>query len=98
MTAIFAQFDTGKAQVCGTEMVVADQAMIVDKKMRCQGGFRPVWLILALWVLLSHVLAMRVVMSKVRDAISAMRSDANTPAESSNARGVPIDRNPGGGL
>ena len=35
---------------------------------------------------------MRVLMNKVRDVISAMRSDANTTAESSNARGVPIDK------
>ena len=51
-----------------------------------------VWLILALWVLLSQVLAMRVVMNKVRDVICAMRSGVNTPTELSNARGVPIDK------
>ena len=42
-TAIFAQFDTGKAQVCSTEMVVADQAMIEDKKMALPWwGFWPI--------------------------------------------------------
>ena len=50
------------------------------------------WLILALWVLLSQVLAIRVVMNKIRDVIIAMRSDMNTPAELSDARGVPIDK------
>ena len=45
---------------------------------------------LVLWALLSQVLAMRVVMNKIRDVISSMRSDLNTPAELSNARGVPI--------
>ena len=35
---------------------------------------------------------MRVVMNKIRAVIGAMRSDANTPAESSDARGVPIDK------
>ena len=37
--AIFAQFDTGNAQECGTEMVVADHAMIEDKKMALPGFF-----------------------------------------------------------
>ena len=74
-------------------MVVADQTMIEGKKMALPGwGFWPIWLILVLWALLSQVLAMRVVMNKIRDVISAMRSGVSTPEELSKARGVPIDK------
>ena len=92
-TAIFAQFDTGKAQVCRTEMVVADQTMVEDKKAAMPGwSFWPLWLMQVLWALLWQVRAMRVVMNKIRAIIGAMRSDADTPAESSDARGVPSDK------
>ena len=47
---------------------------------------------LVLWALLSQVLPMRVAMNKIRAIIGAMRSDADTPAESSDTHGVPIDK------
>ena len=68
-TAIFAQFDTGKAQECGKEMVGADQTMTTDTKAAMPGwSLWPLWLVLVLWALLSQVLAMRGVMSEARSA------------------------------
>ena len=56
--------------------------MIEDKKAAMPGwSLWPLWLMLVLWALLSQVLAMRVVMNKIRDAFSAMRSVVITQAE-----------------
>ena len=92
-TAIFAQFDTGKAQVCGGEIVVADQALSKDEKAALPGwGYWPAWLILTLWVLLSTILVLQVVTQKVRDAVGAMRPDTETTTSSSHARGTPQEK------
>ena len=52
----------------------------------------PLWLVLVLWALLSQVLAMQVVLTKIRGAFGAMRSDTATRAETSDARGVPVHK------
>ena len=75
-TAIFAQFDTGKAQECGTEIVVADQMMTKDMKVTLPGwSLLPLGLVLVLWALRLQVFAMRVALTKISGAFSAMRSD-----------------------